>query len=126
MSQRRGADVLTMFGQQWTTQNAGEQRILQVSSNVAETYDPTRPANTDKLVSLTVDGVPIDPSATSRVAMNEFLGGGGDNFTAIRNGTKVFVGKSDLDVLVDYLTANSSATSPYPVPTADRITLGSS
>ena len=58
--------------------------------------------------------------------MNEFLGGGGDNFTAIRNGTKVFVGKSDLDVLVDYLTANSSATSPYPVPTADRITLGSS
>jgi len=81
--------------------------------------------NENRLVSLTINGAPVDPNATYRVAMNEFLGGGGDGFTAIRNGTKVFVGKSDLDVLIAYLGAHSSQASPYPVPTGGRVEIGS-
>jgi 5'-nucleotidase len=118
----KGSDVTTMFGQQWVGQN-GSDKVLQVSANVRETYARSAPVNTDRLTSLTVNGAAIDPAATYRVAMNEFLGGGGDGFTAIRNGTKSFVGKSDLDVLIAYLGAHSSATAPYPVPAADRIGL---
>jgi 5'-nucleotidase len=120
-----GADVQTMFAQQWTTQNPGEQRILQISDNVRFTYDPAAADNTDKIVpgTLTIDGAPIDPSRIYHVAMNEFLAGGGDNFTAISNGTIVYTGLTDLDALTQYLTANSSAAAPYPVPAADRITL---
>jgi 5'-nucleotidase len=119
----KGSDLTTMFGQQWVGQGTNV-KILQVSSNVRETYNPAAPNGTDKVTSLTVDGAPIDPNKTYRVAMNEFLGGGGDGFTAIRNGQKVFVGKSDLDVLIDYLGLHSSEAAPYPVPTGGRITLG--
>ena len=119
----KGSDVLTMFGQQWVGQN-GANKILQVSANVRETIASAGGTNVNQLTSLTIDGAPVDPTKTYRVAMNEFLGGGGDGFTAIRNGTKVFVGKSDLDVLIAYLGAHSSAASPYPVPTGGRITIG--
>jgi 5'-nucleotidase len=119
----KGSDVLTMFGQQWTgTLNTTAPKVLQVSANVRETYDRTPPAGTNRLTSLTINGQPVDPNATYRVAMNEFLGGGGDGFLAIKNGTKVFVGKSDLDVLIAYLGAHSTQAAPYPVPAADRIT----
>jgi 5'-nucleotidase len=119
----KGSDVLAMFGQQWTgTLNTTAPKVLQVSANVRETYDRTLAAGVNRLTSLTINGQPVDPNATYRVAMNEFLGGGGDGFLAIRNGTKVFVGKSDLDVLIAYLGAHSTQAAPYPVPAADRIT----
>ncbi|WP_456824036.1 bifunctional metallophosphatase/5'-nucleotidase [Cellulomonas sp. P5_E12] len=117
-----GADVITMFGQQWVGQGSAP-KVLQVSANVSEVIRPTGALNENRLVSVAINGVPVNPTATYRVAMNEFLGGGGDGFTAIRNGTKVFVGKSDLDVLIAYLGNHSSQAAPYPVPTGGRITL---
>jgi 5'-nucleotidase len=119
----KGSDVLTMFGQQWVGQGIAA-KTLQVSANVSEVVRATGALNANRLVSVAVNGVPVDPNATYRVAMNEFLGGGGDGFTAIRNGTKVFVGKSDLDVLIAYLGAHSSATVPYPVPAGGRVVIG--
>lgn len=120
-----GAQVKTMFQQQWTNQNPGEQRILQVSGNVAESYDPSSSQADGKLVSLTIDGAPVDDAKTYRVAMNEFLGGGGDGFTVIKEGVKAYTGSSDLDALTGYLTATTSPTDPYPVPASDRITVTS-
>jgi 5'-nucleotidase len=117
-----GADVLAMFGQQWVGQGTAP-KILQVSANVSEVVRATGALNENRLVSVAINGVPVNPTGTYRVAMNEFLGGGGDGFTAIRNGTKVFVGQSDLDVLIAYLGKHSSQTTPYPVPTGGRITL---
>ena len=111
-----------MFGQQWVGQGASP-KVLQVSANVSEVVRPTGAVNENRLVSVAINGVPVNPTATYRVAMNEFLGGGGDDFTAIRSGTKVFVGKSDLDVLIAYLGKHSSQAAPYPVPTGGRITL---
>jgi 5'-nucleotidase len=119
----KGSDVITMFGQQWVGQNSSP-KTLQVSANVSETVLATGALNANRLVSVAIGGVPVNPTATYRVAMNEFLGGGGDGFTAIRNGTKVFVGKSDLDVLIAYLGAHSSQASPYPVPVGGRIVFG--
>jgi 5'-nucleotidase len=119
----RGSDVLTMFGQQWVGQGTAV-KTLQVSANVSERFRATGALNENRLISVAVNGVPVNPDATYRVAMNEFLGGGGDGFTAIRNGTKVFVGKSDLDALIAYLGAHSSQASPYPVPTGGRIQIG--
>ncbi len=99
-------------------------KTLQVSANVSEVVKATGALNENRLVSVAINGVPVDPNATYRVAMNEFLGGGGDGFTAIRNGTKVFVGKSDLDVLIAYLGAHSSQAAPYPVPAGGRVVIG--
>lgn len=63
----------------------------------------------------------IDPAVSYRVAMNSFLAGGGDGFAELGKGTNVLVGGDDLAAFETYLTANSSATAPYPVPSADRV-----
>lgn len=55
--------------------------------------------------------------------MNSFLAGGGDGFAELGKGTNVLVGGDDLAAFETYLTANSSATAPYPVPSADRVTV---
>ena len=55
--------------------------------------------------------------------MNNFLAGGGDNFTVLKEGTDPFVGAIDLDAFTAYLTANSTPASPLAVPPANRITI---
>ena len=47
-----------------------------------------------------------------------FLADGGDNFTALRQGTDRLGGALDLDALVDYFAANS----PVEPGSVDRIT----
>ncbi|CAM5274767.1 Bifunctional metallophosphatase/5'-nucleotidase OS=Streptomyces rimosus subsp. rimosus (strain ATCC / DSM 40260 / JCM 4667 / NRRL 2234) OX=1265868 GN=SRIM_024245 PE=3 SV=1 [Streptomyces rimosus subsp. rimosus] len=70
-----------------------------------------------------LDGAPLDPAKTYRVAMNEFLAGGGDGFAVLKEGKDEYVGPSDLDAFTAYLTAHSSATAPLAPPKADRITV---
>lgn len=119
-----GEDVVEMFQQQWSTQEPGDARILQVSDNVRFTYDESLPQSEGKLLedTLTIDGQPVDPDRTYHVVMNEYLGGAGDNFYAIGNGADVYTGQTDLDALDAYMGEMSSADEPYPVPAADRIT----
>ena len=52
---------------------------------------------------ITLNGVPIDPAASYRVTMNNFLGAGGDDFPALRQGTNETTGDDDLVALVEYL-----------------------
>jgi 5'-nucleotidase len=52
------------------------------------------------------DGQLIDKNATYTVTVNNFLQGGGDNFTVFKAGANPVVGPVDLDALVSYLTTN--------------------
>ena len=65
----------------------------------------------------------LDPAASYRVTVNNFLAGGGDGFGVLTQGTDPLIGEVDLDAFVAFLTAHSSAGSPLPQPTADRITV---
>lgn len=58
-----------------------------------------------------------------RVAMNEFLAGGGDGFAALGQGTNKLVGAFDLDLFNAYLAAHSTAAAPLAPPATDRITI---
>ena len=69
---------------------------------------------------LTIDGTAVDPAATYRISVNNFLADGGDSFTALRQGTNRTGGGVDLDALVAYL-GGSSASAPQAVPALDRI-----
>ena len=53
--------------------------------------------------SVQLNGVPLDPTATYRVATNNFLADGGDAFTVLREGTNRVVGPNDLEALVKYV-----------------------
>ncbi|MEV7678904.1 bifunctional metallophosphatase/5'-nucleotidase [Streptomyces sp. NPDC088341] len=119
-----GAQIITALQQQVSGSNAGSPKILQVSKGFTYTLDMTK-TGADRVLTDTVrlNGEPIDPAKTYRVAMNEFLGGGGDGFAALGQGTNKLVGPSDLDLLNAYLAANSSAQSPLAPPAANRITI---
>ncbi|MFJ4339312.1 bifunctional metallophosphatase/5'-nucleotidase [Streptomyces sp. NPDC088915] len=119
-----GANLIAALKQQVSGANLNSVKILQVSKGFTYTLDTTK-AGADRVVedSVKLNGEPIDPAKTYRVAMNEFLTGGGDGFPALATGTNKLVGPSDLDVFNAYLAAHSSATSPLAVPAADRITV---
>ena len=119
-----GAQLLAGLQQQVSGPNQASPKILQVSEGLTYTLDMTK-SGADRIVknSVELDGKAIDPAATYRVAMNEFLAGGGDGFGAFKDGTNKYVGPSDLDTFTAYLTAHSSADKPLTPPKADRITV---
>ncbi|MFD8210984.1 bifunctional metallophosphatase/5'-nucleotidase [Streptomyces sp. NPDC059695] len=119
-----GANLIAALKQQVSGSNQSSIKILQVSKGLTYTLDMTK-TGADRVVDGTIrlNGEAIDPAKTYRVAMNEFLAGGGDGFAALATGTNKLVGASDLDVFNAYLAAHSSAATPLPVPAADRITV---
>jgi 5'-nucleotidase len=115
-----GATIDTLLEQQFDNPTPGSTRILQVSEGF--TYEWSASAPTGSKVdasSIEINGVPIDPAASYRVAMNNFLATGGDNFRAFLDCTDPLGGEIDLDVLVTYFEANSPVA-PGP---QDRITM---
>ncbi|MFE2035345.1 bifunctional metallophosphatase/5'-nucleotidase [Streptomyces scopuliridis] len=119
-----GAQVITALQQQVSGSNEASPKILQVSKGLTYTLDMTKTGAARVVTdSVKLDGAAIDPAKTYRVAMNEFLGGGGDGFPVLGQGKNKLVGPSDLDLFNAYLAANSTAQAPLAPPAADRITI---
>jgi len=72
--------------------------------------DLSRPAGS-RLVSVKVNGAPLDPAQSYRLATNDFLAHGGDGLTALRE-AKVIVGQQDGKLIanhvMDYLKAQKT------------------
>ncbi|MFC9650725.1 MULTISPECIES: bifunctional metallophosphatase/5'-nucleotidase [unclassified Streptomyces] len=119
-----GAQLITALQQQVSGVNEASPKILQVSKGFTYTLDMTK-TGAARIVtdSVKLNGAAIDPAKTYRVAMNEFLGGGGDGFPALGQGKNKLVGPSDLDLFNAYLAANSTAQAPLAPPAANRITI---
>ncbi|UPT42884.1 bifunctional metallophosphatase/5'-nucleotidase [Streptomyces sp. WAC00303] len=119
-----GAQLVTALQQQVSGSNEPSPKILQVSEGLTYTLDLTK-SGADRVVADTIklNGEAIDPARTYRVAMNEFLAGGGDGFAALGEGTNKLVGASDLDLFNAYLAAHSTAAAPLAPPATDRITV---
>ncbi|MEU9523194.1 bifunctional metallophosphatase/5'-nucleotidase [Streptomyces sp. NPDC048224] len=119
-----GAQLIQVLKEQVSSPNEAAPKILQISSGLTYTLDLTK-SGADRVVtdSIRLNGAPVDPSATYRVASNSFLAGGGDGFTTLGQGTNERVGDDDLAAFEQYLTANSSAADPIAPPAADRITV---
>lgn len=103
-----GAQLDALLEQQWT--DAGE-KILQPSAGLRFTIDRSRPVG-DRVSGITVDGEPVDPAATYKVAANNFLLGGGDGFTVFTEGTDQVLGPIDLDAFVAYFQAQGTLSPP--------------
>ncbi|NEA68001.1 bifunctional metallophosphatase/5'-nucleotidase [Streptomyces sp. SID12488] len=119
-----GAQIVSVLQEQVSGTNAASPKVLQVSSGLTYTLDLTK-AGAARLVadSVRLNGAAIDPAASYRVATNNFLAGGGDGFPTLGQGTNDLVGADDLAVLAEYLTANSTPTTPIAPPAAKRITV---
>ena len=56
--------------------------ILQVSAGFTYSYDTTKPCG-ERISAISLNGTPIDPAATYKVTMNNFLADGGDGFPGL-------------------------------------------
>jgi len=113
-----GAQLKAVLEQQATAGSDGSGRMLQISDSLTYTWTTSAPVGS-KVSNLQINGVAVDPAASYRVTVNNFLAGGGDGFTALLAGTDLLTGMIDLDAFVVYLTANSPVA-PGPM---NRITV---
>lgn len=113
-----GAQLKAVLEQQATAGSDGSGRMLQISYSLAYTWTTSAPAGS-KVSNMKINGVDVDPAATYRVTVNNFLAGGGDGFTSLLEGTDLLTGMIDLDAFEAYLTANS----PVPPGPQNRITI---
>jgi 2',3'-cyclic-nucleotide 2'-phosphodiesterase (5'-nucleotidase family) len=84
---------------------SGQFGMVQVSG-LRFTYAPNQPVGS-RVTSVTVaaTGQPLDPNATYRVATNDFMFNGGDNYTAFKQGANPVIYSDQLlyDVLTEYV-----------------------
>ncbi|MFG1640397.1 bifunctional metallophosphatase/5'-nucleotidase [Amycolatopsis sp. NPDC049252] len=111
-----GANLKNVLEQQWAP--GVNPKFLQISSSLHYSYSASAPQGS-RVSNITVNGTPVDPAATFRVSVNNFLAAGGDGFTEFTKGTNLAGGPVDLDALTAYLGAHPNLAPPA----ADRITL---
>lgn len=91
--------------------NQPKQR-LSVSAGFAYSYDMTRPAGS-RIVTMTLDGKPIDPAADYRVTTNSFLANGGDSFAGLaRQRDAVIAPMTDVEALEAWLSTGGMRAVP--------------
>ena len=108
-----GAQLKQVLEQQW--QPAGSSRPylqLGLSDNVRVTADASKPAG-ERITSVTIDGQPLDPAKHYTVSTFSFLGTGGDNFTAFKQGTSKDTGLVDRDLWISYLQHAGTITPDF-------------
>lgn len=118
-----GQQLYDLLNQQWAVgQFADGGRTLQVSQGFGyrHTFIPgTSPLGGNYVCegSVTLDGQPIEKTASYRVTMNSFLADGGDNFSVFRLGTDPLGGDVDVDAMERYFATQS----PVAPGARDRI-----
>lgn len=111
-----GAQIKAMLEQQW--RDPQRPRILQVSKGFSYTWDNAG-ADGHRVIadSMKIGATTIDPAATYRVTINNFLAVGGDGFTVLKDGKDPVIGVYDVDALSSFLRDNS----PVAPATLNRI-----
>jgi 5'-nucleotidase len=111
-----GGQIDALLERQFTGGNG----ILQISESLAYTFSASATGG-DKINTITLNGIPIDPLATYRVTANSFLADGGDNYGIFTSGTNRVPGNVDTDAFENYLIANPTGITPGPQNRITRV-----
>jgi 5'-nucleotidase len=126
-----GAQIIRVLEQQWEAPQPAGGRVMQVSKGFTYSWDSSKPEGAaagtgNRIVASTVkiNGTVVDPTASYRVTVNNFMQTGGDNFTVFTQGTNVQTGPTDIDVITNYTKkfTSTSPLSPNNLSTSPRIT----
>ena len=111
-----GAQLKALLEQQFAsgTNSAAQPNMLLPSRGFAFDYDLSKPAG-ERIVRMELDGRAIDPAGKYRVAVNNFLASGGDNFTVLASGGEAADAGTDVDALEAYVRGGVKA------PATDRV-----
>jgi 5'-nucleotidase len=109
-----GAQIRNLLEQQWKRPAASDDSTLQVSQGFTYRWDSTQPRGSRVVPgSVRLNGVALDDAKTYRIAANNFLAEGGDNFPEFAKGAnRVDTKVGDLDALIDYLAAHQGVGAP--------------
>ncbi len=112
-----GAQIDTLLEAQFQPSGTS---ILQPSRGFAFAWSASAPAGSKvDPASIKLDGVTLDPAASYRVTVNNFMASGGDGYTVLLEGKAPLTGAIDVDAVEAYLRANN----PLSPPALGRITL---
>ena len=111
-----GEQLKALLEQQFASgaNSAAQPNMLLPSRGFAFDYDLSKPAG-QRIVRMALGGRPIDPAGSYRVAVNNFLASGGDNFTVLASGTDGVDAGTDVDALEAYVRSGANA------PATDRV-----
>lgn len=108
-----GAQIKTLLETQFANclGQTSFDRILQVSKGLTYNWSAGAACG-NKVSSIALNGVAIDPAASYRVTVNSFLADGGDAFAVLKDGTARLGGAVDTDAFEAYLQANPAGVAP--------------
>lgn len=96
-----GAQLKAALEQQY--RSAGQAAVLAPSDGFTYSVDMSKPEGS-RVADLRLRDKPVDPRASYRVALNNYLASGGDGLTVFTSGTNVTdAGIIDVDAFVDWL-----------------------
>lgn len=106
-----GDQIKRVLEQQYDPNRGRPYLHIAGSQGLTYTWDDSQPQG-QKVSNLELNGVPIDPEGTYRVATLNFLQEGGDSFSVFTEGTNLTGGPEDLQNLVEFLKAHPDLTAP--------------
>ena len=106
-----GAQLKQLLEQEFTSDGTGNfrQSFLIPSTGFEYVIDRSAPDG-QHVVTMALNGQPIEPDRTYRVAVNNFLQQGGDGFTVLAQGRFVAGGGNDLDALEAFIAGGAQAS----------------
>lgn len=113
-----GQQLHDILEEQFTVPTAP--KVFEVSTGFTYSFSQSAPDG-DRIdpASMVLDGTPIDPADEVRVAINDFVAGGGQGFVGFMAGTDVLGGPVDVEALATYFAASS----PVAPVTEERVTV---
>jgi 5'-nucleotidase len=107
-----GAQIRQLLELQWSALR-GEVNILQVSRGFSYTWDASKPVG-GRIVpgSITLDGAPLQPDRTYRLAVNNYMADGGDGLAILKTGRNRVAGPFVLDAFAEYLRSHPDLRPP--------------
>jgi 5'-nucleotidase len=113
-----GAQLKAALEQQYAIPlrpNATRPAVLASSSGFTYAVDLSQPEGS-RVLDMRLNGRPIDPAASYRVVLNNYLASGGDGLSAFTAGTNVIdTGIIDLDALVAWIAKGQAPPEPNRV-----------
>lgn len=111
-----GAQLKAVLEEQWQPDGSSRPYLhLGLSEGFAYEFDAAAPRG-ERIVSMSLDGDPIDPDSGYTVVTNSFLAAGGDNFVTFAEGAdRTDTGQVDLTATVDFFETREAPVEPASV-----------
>jgi 5'-nucleotidase len=113
-----GQELVDLLREQWSSSQPPSGRILAISGFSYVRSPASSRGGVQILEVLDGRGKPIVPTATYKLATNQFLAEGGDGFSLLKRAKREAAGRLDRDALIDYLRKSPR---PLELPAARRI-----